>query len=83
MQRQSVWLYPVGGGLIVLGLLMILFGIFSRGAPEYSETLNIGLLNDKTNITIAGGFAFTSGIICLAVESLARRLINALAGIFR
>jgi hypothetical protein len=55
----------------------MMYGIFSSGAPSYSDTLNIGLLNDKTNLVTAGGFLFVSGVSCVALESVARRLIAA------
>jgi hypothetical protein len=60
--------------LMVLGLLMVLYGLFSSGAPAYSETLNLGLLNDKTNTVIAGSSVFTSGSIFLGFGALIAHL---------
>jgi hypothetical protein len=80
MHKESIWLYPIGGFLAVLGLAIMVYGVFSSGAPELSDTLNLGLLNDKTNLTIAGGFCFGTGLLCVALESVARRLLNALSG---
>jgi hypothetical protein len=59
------------------------YGVFSSGAPQFSDTLNIGLLNDKTNLVLAGGFAFLSGVLCIGLESVARRVIDALRGRIR
>jgi hypothetical protein len=53
---------------------MVLYGLFASGAAEYSETLNIGLLNDKTNMVTAGGFSFTSGSIFLAARAILDRI---------
>ena len=67
-------MFIVGWGLIIVGGALMAFGILSSGAPSYSETLNLGLLNDKTNLVIGGGFLFTSGVVCAALESTIRRL---------
>lgn len=76
MPNQSAgWLSPVGWVLISIGLLMVLYGLFASGAPEHSETLNIGLLNDKTNMVIAGGFSFTSGSIFLAIRAILNEMV--------
>jgi hypothetical protein len=78
MQDHSVgWLSPIGWVLVIIGLLMVLYGLFASGAPQYSETLNIGLLNDKTNMVIAGGFSFTSGSILLAVGAILKEVGDA------
>lgn len=59
---------------MTVGSLMVLYGLFASGAPQYSETLNIGLLNDKTNMVIAGGFVFSSGSIFLGISTILARL---------
>ena len=76
--HSAGWLSPVGCALIIIGLLMVLYGLFASGAPQYSETLNIGLLNDKTNMVIAGGFSFTSGTTLLALAEVMTRMSLAL-----
>jgi uncharacterized membrane protein YgdD (TMEM256/DUF423 family) len=77
MHRESIWLYPIGSLLILIGFSLMMYGLFSSGAPPFSDTLNIGLLNDKSNLTLIGGFAFLGGLVCLALESAVRRLIDA------
>jgi hypothetical protein len=67
----------VGLALVCFGLLVTAFGFFSSAAPSYSDTLNIGLLNDKTNTVLVGGFMFSSGIVCLAVGSALRQILAA------
>ena len=79
MRIENDWLYTFGALLVVLGAGAMTYGLFSSGAAPYSETLNLGLLNDKTNLTIAGGFAFTSGLLIAAIESMARRIVRAMA----
>jgi hypothetical protein len=74
VESESGWLTPAGWTLVVLGVLMVIYGLFASGAPQYSETLNIGLLNDKTNMVIAGGFAFTSGSTFLGIGAVLTRL---------
>jgi hypothetical protein len=76
------WLNPVGGILACLGLLMLAYGLFASGAPEDSETLNLGLLNDKTNMVLAGGFAFASGSVFLAAAAVINE-VSRLSGIGR
>lgn len=68
------WLNPVGIGLLLFGSIVTLYGLFSSGAPADSDTLNIGLLNDKTNLVLTGGFMFSAGLLCMALENVARRL---------
>jgi hypothetical protein len=71
---SGTWFTPVGWGMIGIGLIAVLYGLFASGAPEFSETLNIGLLNDKTNLVIAGGLAFTSGFVLVAAEAIIEQL---------
>jgi hypothetical protein len=75
-QAPSNWLKPIGSALVGLGVFVTAFGFLSSGAPSYSDTLNIGLLNDKTNLVLIGGFMFVSGIICLAVETAILRVLT-------
>lgn len=74
MHREADWLTPTGGLLIAVGLILAGYGLLSSGAPAYSDTLNLGLLNDKSNFVILGGFAFTSGSVFLAVAALIDRI---------
>jgi hypothetical protein len=67
-------LYLFGFLLLLLGTVLMLSGFLMSGAPEYSETLNIGLLNTKTNLVIAGGFVGLSGGMFVAAEYLVQRL---------
>jgi len=59
-------------GLIAagLGVLIVLLGYGMSGAAEYSDTLNMGLLNDKTNMVLAGGFMAVSGAILFAASQV-------------
>jgi hypothetical protein len=63
---------------MLLGIGMMVYGLFSSGAPSDSETLNLGLLNDKTNLVSAGGFLFTSGAIFAAASAILTKLQDAL-----
>jgi hypothetical protein len=59
-----------GSILLILGFSLVAYGLAMSGAPQYSDTLNIGLLNDKSNIVNIGGFCFVSGIILFAAETI-------------
>lgn len=67
------WLI-LGAAFVCIGLTVIFYGLTASGAPEGSDTLNIGLLNDKTNAVLAGGFCFTSGAIFLAGGAILKKL---------
>ena len=60
----------IGYLLGVVGALLMAYGIGSSGAAEYSDTLNIGLLNDKSNLVMAGGFLAVCGTILIAAASI-------------
>jgi len=65
---------------IILGLvgcLIMLIGYGMSGAAEYSDTLNIGLLNDKSNAVVAGGFVALSGAVIFS----ASQIIDAVRGV--
>ena len=66
-----------GWTLLVLGMCIQFFGFTKRTtANEYSDTLNIGLLNDQNNLIIFGGFWFVSGIVLIAASRIADAIIK-------
>jgi hypothetical protein len=69
---------PFGAILMLLGIGMMLYGLLSSGAPTDSETLNLGLLDDKSNTVSAGGFLFTSGAVFVAASAIIGALRDAL-----
>jgi hypothetical protein len=64
----------IGLGVLAIGVLIVLVALTKSGAAEYSDTLNIGLLNDKTNMTLAGGFTGVVGAIFAATGAVVERL---------
>lgn len=64
----------IGVTLLGFGVIVLLAGLLKSGAAEYSDTLNIGLLNDKTNLTLAGGFAAVVGAIFASASILAEKI---------
>lgn len=64
----------IGLGLLAVGTLIMLFGLVKSGAAEYSDTLNVGLLTEKTNLVLVGGFAQVIGAIFQATSSIMERL---------
>lgn len=64
----------IGYCLLFLGAMVLLGGLMKSGAPEYSDTLNIGLLNDKTNLVLAGGFLSVCGAIFASSGMVIQRL---------
>ena len=59
-----------GFGLCGLGVVLVLAGLMMQTTAEYSDTLNIGLLNDQTNRVLMGGFSFVGGIVLIAAASI-------------
>lgn len=59
-----------GWMLTIAGLLGMWFGYASSGAASYSDTLNIGMLNDKSNAVIIGGFVWLAGVVLLAAAEV-------------
>lgn len=59
---------------LVIGVILMALGFFMSGAAGYSGTLNIGLLNDKTNLVMIGGFITVSGTICVVVSELFEKM---------
>ena len=57
-----------GSVLLVAGFVGIVYGFNMSGAAPDSETLNIGLLNDKQNVVLASGFASVVGAVFTAAE---------------
>lgn len=55
-----------GGTLLCLGALIVLSGFAMTTTAEYSDTLNIGLLNDQSNRVISGGLMAVCGAIFFA-----------------
>jgi hypothetical protein len=68
---KTLNLAVAGWALLAIGMAAAVFGFFKSGAAEYSETLNIGLLTDKTNMVLAGGFMATIGAIFYATHVIA------------
>lgn len=64
----------IGLCVLAIGVVILLFGVLKSGAAEYSNTLNIGLLNDKTNLTLAGGFTAIIGAIFAAAGTVLEQL---------
>lgn len=64
----------IGLCVLTVGALIVLLGLFKSGAAEYSDTLNMGLLNDKTNLTLTGGFTSVVGAIFAAAGIVADKL---------
>ena len=64
----------IGFLFILIGSVVIWLGISMSGAASYSDTLNIGLLNSKSNTVICGCFLFLSGIVLMVGD----RIINEL-----
>ncbi|MGV7120940.1 hypothetical protein [Sphingopyxis sp. 550A] len=56
--------------LAVIGAVLMAVGFFQSGAPTYSDTLNIGLLNDKSNLIAVGGYIFVGGMVLHAKEAI-------------
>ncbi|WP_257550281.1 hypothetical protein [Sphingopyxis sp. DBS4] len=56
--------------LAVIGAVLMAIGFFQSGAPTYSDTLNIGLLNDKSNLIAVGGYLFVGGMVLHAKEAI-------------
>ena len=65
--KERTRMRNTGFGLLALGAAIMLFGLLKSGAAEYSDTLNIGLLNDKTNLVMFGGFTSVVGAIFASV----------------
>ncbi|WP_374540742.1 hypothetical protein [Sphingorhabdus sp.] len=63
-------LRAAGGTLLALGLLLALAGFAMTTTAEYSDTLNIGLLNDQTNRILAGGFSAVCGAVLFAAGAI-------------
>lgn len=57
----------VGYVLLAIGGVILIAGLAMSGAAEYSDTLNVGLLNTKTNLVLAGGFTAVVGAVFTAV----------------
>jgi hypothetical protein len=64
----------MGVVLAVIGALLMALGYFQSGAPGFSDTLNIGLLNDKSNLIAVGGYVFVGGIVLHAKEAIVEAL---------
>ena len=56
--------------LSVLGAVLMAFAYFQSGAPTYSDTLNIGLLNAKSNLIAVGGYLFVGGMVLHAKDAI-------------
>ncbi|WP_148649442.1 hypothetical protein [Novosphingobium barchaimii] len=61
-----------GIAALATGFVVEVYALLKSGAAEYSETLNIGLLNDKTNLMMMGGSLAIVGAIFIAVGALLR-----------
>lgn len=66
----------MGAGWIglIIGILLMSWGFFMESTVGYSGTLNIGLLNDKSNLVMIGGFLTVSGTICIVVSELIEKM---------
>lgn len=64
----------IGIALSVLGCLIILIGYGMTTTAEYSNTLNIGLLNDKSNTVVTGGFVALSGAVLFSASQIIEAL---------
>lgn len=76
---KSEPLSQAGLSLMIVGISLAAYGLLSSGAPEHSSTLNVGLLNDKSNYVAIGGFSFTGGAIFFAAGAIIRHLGELLA----
>lgn len=59
-----------GALMMVCGFALGLLGLFLPGAPGYSDNLNLGLLNGKTNYTVAGAALFVGGAVLAAAGEI-------------
>ena len=61
--------------LTVIGVLIAGYALFGYEATApYSDTLNIGLLNEQLILAISGWALFIAGIILIGISGIVRRL---------
>lgn len=70
----------LGFVLALAGIALTASGFFMSGAPGYSTTLNLGLLNDKLILAIAGAALFLGGLV-LIVSGTVLKHLGMLSGI--
>lgn len=73
------WAMVFGIVLTVIGVILMLIGYAKEGAPAYSDMLNIGLLNDKSNLVAIGGTLTLAGVLFMCTAILAGRIRKALS----
>lgn len=74
--EKLAWILYTGIGLVIIGVLALLIGFGMSGSAEYSDTLNIGLLNDKSNLIMTGGFMSVCGVVFIATDMIIFALLQ-------
>lgn len=69
----------VGGALGAVGIFIIGSGFAMGTTAEFSQTLNIGLLNDQSNRIILGGFTALAGAVVFSAGAIIQALTGSTA----
>jgi len=69
----------VGACILIVGILGLVYALFAPSAPEYSQTVNLGMLVDKIVVAVASSGLVIFGSIFSAAQAVMKAIARSRA----